>query len=82
MSNVFDYLTWRNDLLFSVNPVNAVDSLIFSCLSYLRLQPAIQKQSEISIRDASAFFKQAKPEEIQYRVEEDMELLCLKSQIE
>ncbi|MFQ7148528.1 MAG: hypothetical protein ACLRIM_04250 [Clostridium sp.] len=41
MSNVFDYLTWRNDLLFSVNPVNAVDSLIFSCLSYLRLQPAI-----------------------------------------
>lgn len=75
MSNVFDYLTWRNDLPFSVNPVNAVDSLIFSCLSYLRLQPAIQKQSEISIRDASAFFKQAKPEEIQYRVQEDMELL-------
>lgn len=35
MTNMFDYLTWRGDLTFAQDPVNAVDALIFSTLSYV-----------------------------------------------
>ncbi len=35
MGNLFDYLEWRGDLLFSEAPFNDVDSLIFSLLSYI-----------------------------------------------
>ena len=35
MSNVFDYLEWRGDILFSQVPPNSVDALIFSALSYV-----------------------------------------------
>ena len=35
MGTLFDYLNWRGDLSFSQAPINEVDSLIFSLLSYL-----------------------------------------------
>lgn len=35
MENLFDYLEWRGDLGFEIDPVNEVDSMIFSQLSYL-----------------------------------------------
>lgn len=35
MSNIFDYITWRGDLTFEVDPLNEVDGLIFSQLAYL-----------------------------------------------
>ncbi len=34
-TTMFDYLKWRGDLSFSADPVNEVDSLIFSTLSYI-----------------------------------------------
>jgi hypothetical protein len=34
MATMYDYLTWRGDLTFSHAPVNEVDSLIFSTLTY------------------------------------------------
>ena len=49
MSNLFDYLTWRNDLTFSKVPCCAVDTLICSCLSYLRLQPVFAKQDMLYV---------------------------------
>ena len=35
MGTLFDYLNWRGDLSFSQSPLNEVDSLIFSLLSYV-----------------------------------------------
>lgn len=75
MSNVFDYLTWRNDLTFSAVPCCAVDSLIFSCLSYLRLQPIFEQQNRLSIEKASAVFKEINADDIRFRVEKDLQLL-------
>ena len=33
---MFDYLNWRGDLTFRQDPVNEVDALVFSGLSYIR----------------------------------------------
>lgn len=35
MSDMFDYLKWRGDITFSQVPINPVDTLIFSTLSYI-----------------------------------------------
>ena len=36
MSNILDYIQWRGDLSFAQDPPNAIDSLIFSYLVYIR----------------------------------------------
>ena len=36
MQNVLDYIRWRGDLSFAQDPLNAVDSVIFSNLVYIR----------------------------------------------
>ena len=36
MTNILDYIRWRGDLSFSQDPPNAIDSLIFSYLVYIR----------------------------------------------
>jgi len=36
MANIIDYLKWRGDISFSDSPLNEVDALIFSELSYVR----------------------------------------------
>lgn len=35
MANITDYIKWRGDLSFSIDPINVVDSLILSRLSYI-----------------------------------------------
>lgn len=35
MADMFDYLKWRGDILFTQLPPNPVDALIFSTLSYV-----------------------------------------------
>lgn len=35
MTNVFDYVSWRGDLPFTLDPMNEIDALIFANLSYL-----------------------------------------------
>ena len=37
LADIFDYLNWRGDLSFAVDPLNEVDNLIFSELCYLDL---------------------------------------------
>lgn len=34
MANIYDYLTWRGDLPFNKDPLNEIDSLVFSTLAY------------------------------------------------
>ncbi|WRK55007.1 hypothetical protein SD457_09375 [Coprobacillaceae bacterium CR2/5/TPMF4] len=35
MSNIYDYLKWRGDLLMTVDPFNDIDALILSELVYV-----------------------------------------------
>ena len=35
MSDMFDYIKWRGDILFTELSLNPVDALIFSTLSYI-----------------------------------------------
>lgn len=38
MTNMFDYLKWRGDILFSQVPLNKIDALIFAQLSYVNME--------------------------------------------
>lgn len=39
MADIFDYIDWRGDIGFDRVPVNEVDSMIFSQLIYVKMQP-------------------------------------------
>lgn len=41
MPNLLDYLKWRGDLSFAVSPLNEVDNLILSEISYLNLSDEV-----------------------------------------
>lgn len=60
MANVFDYLAWRGDIPFSRDTFNTVDSLIFSCLSYLRFagRPTEEPYMPILLSEAAEEFFQ------------------------
>ncbi len=65
MANIFDYLDWRGDIPFSVDPFCAVDALILSELSYTKFENIPDDSSQISIIDAEKeFFKVHTIEEI------------------
>ncbi len=49
MGNIIDYVKWRGDITFSKSPMNEVDGLIFSILSYLYFDAVIDKVSTESI---------------------------------
>ena len=77
MATMFDYIQWRGDLTFTQDPPNAVDALIFSCLSYIHYGGLVELQPEkpVLLRDAAEyFFTQPEPETL-VRVEKDMDLL-------
>lgn len=66
MSNIFDYLEWRCDMPFSVDPFNEVDNLVLSELVYTEFDDIVSMDGkEVSLSDAcSAFFSQHSREEI------------------
>ena len=45
MSNILDYLKWRNDLTFSQDPFNEIDSLILSRFVYIRWEEILENES-------------------------------------
>lgn len=77
-TNIFDYLAWRGDVSFQECGMNEVDSLILSCLSYIRfpgIVPGISESGSVTIKEASeAFFSQDK-ENRRTRTKEDERLL-------
>lgn len=60
MGTLFDYIKWRSDLSFSQAPLNDVDSLIFSLISYIDLKgivPEGHDRNTVPIKAAAnAFF--------------------------
>ncbi len=56
MHNIFDYLDWRGDLSFNRDPLNEVDNLIFSVLSYSDFSgvvPGLDKPGSVTLQEAA-----------------------------
>jgi len=59
MSTIKDYLSWRGDLSFTQDPVNEIDALIFSLLSYLPYKdilPGIDSSKNLPLREVAEKF--------------------------
>ncbi|MBQ9744661.1 MAG: DUF2974 domain-containing protein [Clostridia bacterium] len=60
MSNMIDYVKWRCDISFSNSPLNEVDSLIFTELSYLPFEhfvPSVDSNKKLLLSEvADRFF--------------------------
>ena len=44
MSDIRDYVRWRGDLRFQQDPVHPVDALVFSALSYIRMEEVLKEE--------------------------------------
>lgn len=60
MGTLFDYVAWRGDLSFETDPLNEVDNLIFSLISYVDLEGIVSPKHSadpVSLQAAAnAFF--------------------------
>jgi len=58
---ILDYVTWRGDVSFNESPLNEVDTLIFSQLSYIKYKGFIgnefDKKSQYTFKDAYDYFE-------------------------
>ena len=72
MSNLFDYLDWRGDLSFGNAPLCVPDTLVFSVISYVRLErfvPQSPKAEPVRLSSvAAAYFKEREGELTQYEL--------------
>lgn len=67
MANIFDYLAWRADVPFSVDPFNEVDNLVLSELAYTDFS-GIVGTAPVSLEDAcTAYFARYNREEVLQR---------------
>ena len=56
MGTLMEYIDWRGDLNFTENPLNDVDTLIFSMLSYLPYKgivPGVDSKNRVSLKEVS-----------------------------
>ena len=77
MADMLDYLAWRGDIEFTQIPVNPVDALIFSTLSYIQFEDIVpdNPHQSISMAEAAAgLFSLAEPV-TRTRVKKDLDLL-------
>jgi len=77
MADMLDYLAWRGDIEFTQLPVNPVDALIFSTLSYIKFEDIVpdNPNQSISLAEAAAgLFSLADPVN-RARVKKDLDLL-------
>ena len=84
MSDLFDYLMWRGDILFSQLPPNNVDALIFSALSYIDYDDIVPSVPEktISLREVAKKVLELPEQERKFRVKKDLELLSMAAETE
>ena len=77
MADMLDYLAWRGDIEFTQMPVNPVDALIFSTLSYIRFEDIVpdNPMQSISLAEAAAGLFSLTAPQTRVRVKKDLELL-------
>ena len=51
MNNIFEYLKWRGDISFDIEPLNEVDNLILCAFSYIRIENIIEPSETKSIKE-------------------------------
>lgn len=71
--NLFTYLKWRGDLSVQQDPLNEIDGLAFSELSYLRLDkivPGVGEDGDITIKEANRRYKKTN-QKMMYYVEKE-----------
>ena len=52
MATVADYLDWRGDIPFSVDPFNEVDNVLLSLFAYVDLEGVVEDGESVSIKEA------------------------------
>ena len=84
MADMFAYLKWRGDILFSQVPVNHVDSLIFTTLAYVHFEDVISDNvMEFTFLRTAAEKILAMPDyQSRGRIPKDLELLKAAAQTE
>ena len=77
MANIFDYLKWRGDLTFTKAPLNPVDALVFSALSYVRYGGSAESAPRVPVplKKAAEEFFVLEDYESRSRVLKDLDLL-------
>lgn len=64
MSNVLDYVKWRGDLSFTQDPPNAVDSVIFSFIVYMKFPKELEQSDGMTLAEMQAYIeKQEDPKQ-------------------
>lgn len=56
MPNVYDYLKWRGDLSFQVDPFNEIDALILSEIAYVEFNQVLSSNNLITLKDVAESF--------------------------
>lgn len=77
MADMFDYLKWRGDILFTQLPPNPVDALIFSTLSYVSFDGIVPSDVNgwISLEEFVESFLSQEDYTGKIRVKSDLKLL-------
>ena len=77
MADMLDYLAWRGDIEFTQLPVNPVDALIFSTLSYIQFEDIVpdNPMQSISMAEAAAGLFSLSDPVSRTRVKKDLDLL-------
>lgn len=84
MSNIFDYLAWRGDILFSQVPPGNVDALIFSTLAYVDYDGIVPEDVYhfVPLREVVEKLFATLDFDERIRVENDKDLLLLAAESE
>lgn len=78
MANILDYLQWRGDLSFTQDPANAVDSMVFCVLSYIRFSGTkeLEGNRSLTLKEAAAVFFQLPDCRFRCRGKTDLDVLA------
>lgn len=67
MANIIDYLIWRGDIPFSVDPFNEVDALVLCQFEYIKLDGIVSANlaEKITVNEAYQHYSQLTVEKSQ-----------------
>lgn len=78
MSDIRDYVKWRGDLTFRQDPLNPVDALIFSALSYVHFEEILHEADKPeSLKEVTGRFLEREDISQDIRSKNDPDLLSL-----
>ena len=63
MADILEYLDWRGDITFDVDPFNDIDNLILAQISYTDFEGVVTHDEELSIEEISRIYFEIHTEE-------------------